>query len=465
VFGRRLMQRLRIVTPFHVGNRTIALFQTQNRGDFGLAGAGPRTAMGSARWSIPYLQELCKSLSLHTMAGPKACMTQSEPIEVSVVIPCLNEAQSIGSCIDKAWAAFQGTGIRGEVVVADNGSTDGSIEIAAQRGACVVHAPLRGYGNALRKGIEEARGQFIIMGDADDSYDFSEVPRFVAKWREGYELVLGNRFKGGIKPGAMPWSHKYLGNPALTRILNLFFEAGVGDVYCGMRGFTKQLYERIDLRTTGMEFALEFVIKAAKIGARLTEVPIPLWPDKRGRPPHLRSLRDGWRSLRFMLLYAPNWLFIGPGALLVALGIVMVLWLLPGPRQVGRIVFDIHTMVFGMIFTLLGVQIISIGLFAKVFSYAERFDPRARALERALKRVQLEHGLLAGVMLALAGFLGDAWLFWKWAASGFGPLHEIRAVIFWSLWFFLGVQVFFSSFFLSMLGVSRSTYTGDYEKT
>jgi len=392
-------------------------------------------------------------------------MTQSEPIEVSVVIPCLNEAQSIGFCIDKALAALRAAGIRGEVVVADNGSTDGSIEIAVQRGARLVHAALPGYGSALRKGIGEARGQFIIMGDADDSYDFSEVPRFVAKWREGYDLVMGNRFKGGIKPGAMPWSHKYLGNPALTRILNLFFEAGIGDVYCGMRGFTKQVYERIDLRTTGMEFALEFVIKAVKIGARLTEIPTTLSPDNRGRPPHLRSLHDGWRSLRFMLLYAPNWLFLGPGSLLAALGTAIVLWLLPGPRHVGRIVFDIHTMVFGMIFTLLGVQIMSIGLFAKVFSYAERFDPRARGLERFLKRVQLEHGLLAGVSLALAGFLGDAWVFWKWAASGFGPLYQIRAVIFWSLWFFLGIQVFFSSFFLSMLGISRGTYMGDYEKS
>ena len=390
-------------------------------------------------------------------------MIQGNQVEVSVVIPCLNEARSVGVCIDKALAAFQAAGIRGEVVVADNGSTDGSVAIAERHGARVVHAALKGYGNALRKGIEEARGQFIIMGDADDSYDFSEVAHFVAKWREGYELVMGNRFKGGIKPGAMPWSHEYLGNPALTRILNLFFRAGVGDVYCGMRGFTKEVYERIDLRTTGMEFALEFVIKAAKFGTRLTEIPITLWPDKRGRPPHLRSFRDGWRSLRFMLLYAPNWLFLIPGGFLVAVGSSLVLWLLPGPRLVGRLVFDIHTMFFGMIFVLLGTQIISIGFFAKVFSFAARFSRQERSLERWLKRVKLEHGLVTGAILALTGFLGDVWVLWKWVESGFGPLSQIRAVIFWSLWFFLGIQTIFSSFFISMLGISRGTYIGDYE--
>ncbi len=388
----------------------------------------------------------------------------SDAIEVSVVIPCLNEARSIGACIEKALQAIRQAEIRGEVLVSDNGSTDDSVEVARQHGARVVIAQEKGYGNALRKGIAEARGTFLIMGDADDSYDFSEAPRFVAKWREGFDVVMGNRFAGEIKPGAMPWHHKYIGNPVLTRMLNLLFHAGIGDSHCGMRGFSRAVYDRMDLRSTGMEFASEFVIKAAQSGARMTEIPITLWPDRRGRPPHLRSFRDGWRHLRFMLLYAPNWLFLAPGGFLMALGLGLVFWLLPGPRWISpRVGLDVHTMLFGMIFTLLGAQIISTGLFAKVFSYAERFDRGGISLKRALRRVKLEHGLLLGAALAVAGFLGDIWVFWQWAASGFGPLHQMRMVIFWSLWFFLGVQVIFFSFFLSMLGISRGTYIGDYD--
>ena len=390
-------------------------------------------------------------------------MTQGGEIEVSLVIPCLNEAQSLALCIEKAMTAFEAGRISGEVVIADNGSTDGSIEIAQRHGARVVHAPLRGYGNALRAGLEATQGRFIIMGDADESYDFTEIPRFCAKWREGFDLVMGNRFEGEIKPGAMPWLHRYIGNPLLTAILNVFFHAGVGDPHCGMRGFTKEIYERMDLRTTGMEFASELVIKAARLGGRIAEIPITLWPDKRGRPPHLRSFRDGWRHLRFMLLCAPNWLFLLPGGLLGGVGVFLVVYLLPGPRRLGGAVIDIHTMLFGMVFALLGAQIILTGLFAKVFSYSERFDRDQRSLEGLLRKIKLEHGLLVGALLALAGFVGDARVVWEWAASGFGPLHEIRAVIFWSLWFFLGIQLVFSSFLLSMLGISRGTYIGDYE--
>jgi hypothetical protein len=276
--------------------------------------------------------------------------------------------------------------------------------------------------------------------------------------------VMGNRFRGEIKPGAMPWHHKYVGNPALTSLLNLFFHAGIGDSHCGMRGFTRAIYDRMDLRSTGMEFASEFVIKAAQLGARITEIPITLWPDKRGRPPHLRSFRDGWRHLRFMLLYAPNWLFLLPGASLVLFGLFLVLWLLPGPRQISpHVVLDIHTMIFGVIFTLLGVQILSIGSFAKVFSYAERFDRNTVSLKRVLRRVTLETGLLLGGVLFLAGFAGCAWVSWQWARSGFGPLAQVRQVLFWSMWLFIGVQIIFASFFLSMLGISRGTYIGDYD--
>jgi hypothetical protein len=394
-----------------------------------------------------------------------AQVQEGEPdrVDVTVVIPCLNETLSIGFCIDKAFAAFRAAGLSGEVVVADNGSTDGSIQTAEQHGARVVRVAIRGYGSALRSGIEAAHGALIVMGDADDSYDFSEIPRFVAKWREGYEVVMGNRFQGEIKPGAMPWHHQYIGSPVLGAVMNLFFRTGVGDPNCGLRAFSKSLYTRLDLRTTGMEFASELVIKAAKFGARMAEIPISLWPDKRGRPPHLRSFHDGWRHLRFMLLFAPNWLFLVPGGLLTVVGLGLVLWLLPGPRHVGRVTLDIHTMLFGMIFMLVGAQIVSIGLFAKIFGYVENFSGHQHSLEAWLKHMRLERGLMAGGALAVFGAGGAIWVLWKWASVGFGPLHEMRAVIFFSLWFLLGLQVIFSSFFLSMLGISRGTYIGDYE--
>jgi glycosyltransferase involved in cell wall biosynthesis len=388
----------------------------------------------------------------------------AQPMDVSVVIPCLNEANSLAHCVDKATEAFRMVGLSGEVIVADNGSTDASVQIAEEHGARVLRVTERGYGAALRAGIAAAGGPFIIMGDADDSYDFADVPRFVEKLREGYDVVMGNRFRGEIKPGAMPLLHKYFGNPGLTAILNTLFHVGIGDSYCGMRGFTRALYDRLDVRSSGMEFALEMIIKSAQIGARITEIPIILWPDKRGRAPHLRSFRDGWRSLRFMLLYAPNWLFLLPGVSLIAAGLAIVLWLLPGPRAITpRITLDIHTMIFGVIFTLMGAQILSIGAFAKVFSYSERFDRGTVSLKRVLRRVTLESGLLLGGLLFVAGFAGCAWVTWHWAAGGFGPLFQVRQILFWSMWLFLGVQVIFASFFLSMLGISRGTYIGDYD--
>lgn len=402
-----------------------------------------------------------KAVASATVERPAAIRV----VEVSVVIPCLNEVNSIGICIEKSLRAFESEGLSGEVVVADNGSSDGSGAVAEAHGARVVKVSQRGYGAALRAGIKESRGHFIIMGDADDSYDFSEIPRFIRKWREGYQVVMGNRFQGGIQPGAMPPLHKYFGNPGITALLNTMFHAHIGDSYCGMRGFTRELYDRLDLRSSGMEFALEMIIKAAQIGARISEIPIVLWPDKRGRPPHLRSFRDGWRSLRFMLLYAPNWLFLLPGALLLLAGLTLVFWLLPGPRNLTqRVVLDLHTMIFGVIFTLMGAQIISVGFFAKVFSYSERFDRNSVSLKRILRRLQLEHGLLTGAIFFFSGFAGCARVLWHWAAAGFGPLFEIRAVLFWSMWLFLGVQVIFASFFLSMLGISRGTYVGDYER-
>jgi glycosyltransferase involved in cell wall biosynthesis len=404
---------------------------------------------------------------MDTAQAPKTRSEQangSRLVEVSVVIPCLNEANSIGFCLEKAIKAFRSAALKGEVVVADNGSTDGSVQIAERLGARVVHVEDRGYGAALRAGIAASSGSYVVMGDADDSYDFTAVPQFVAKLREGYDLVMGNRFTGGIQPGAMPPLHRYFGNPGLTALINLFFRTGIGDAYCGMRGFTRELFDKLDVRSTGMEFALEMVIKAGQIGARIAEIPITLWPDKRGRPPHLRSFRDGWRSLRFMLMYAPNWLYILPGAFFLLVGLGLVFWLLPGPRPVtARITLDVHTMIFGVIFTLIGAQILSIGAFAKLFSYAERFTRGSVSLKRWLRRVTLESGLLLGGALFFAGFAGCAWVSWIWASSGFGELHQVRQVLFWSMWLFLGLQIIFSSFLLSMLGISRGTYIGDYD--
>lgn len=381
--------------------------------------------------------------------------------EVSVVIPCLNEERTIGPCIDKALAAFRDSRIAGEVVVADNGSSDHSVEVAERHGARVVHAPVRGYGSALRKGIEQARGKFIVLGDADGSHDFSEVPRFVEKWHEGCEFVIGNRFRGEVKAGAMPWHHKYVGTPILSGLLTLFFGTSVGDINCGMRGMTRELSRRLDFRTNGMEFASESLIKAAKAGVRMAEVPITMWPDLRNRPPHLRPFRDGWRHLRVIFLSAPNWLFLLPGGLLMALGLGIVLWLLPGPASAGGIGLNTNTISLAMMLILLGMHIFSIGLFVKVFSYTEKLARNQLSLARWLKRLKLEHGLLVGAALFTFGFAGDTIVLAQWAARGFGHLDAVRRVFFCTLSLFLGVEVIFSSVFLSMLGIQRDTYIGE----
>jgi hypothetical protein len=382
-------------------------------------------------------------------------------IEVSVVIPCLNEAQTIAFCVDKALGAFRDMGIAGEVVVSDNGSNDGSAEIAETHGARVVYASVKGYGSALRTGIKNAQGQFVILGDADGSHDFAEIPRFIAKWHQGYEFVIGNRFMGEIKDGAMSWHHRHLGTPVLTAILNLFFGAGVSDINCGMRGMTKELAAELNFRTNGMEFASESLVKAANSGARIAEVPITMWPDRRGRPPHLRSFRDGWRHLRFIMLSAPNWLFLLPGGSLMAFGIGLVLWLLPGPIFAGKIGLDTNTMSLSIMLILLGMHIFSIGLFVKVFCYTEKLGRAQHTLARWLKRLKLEHGLLLGVALASIGLFGDSIVILRWATTGFGHLYAVRTVFFCSLSLFLGIEVIFSSVFLSMLGISRDTYIGD----
>jgi len=381
-----------------------------------------------------------------------------EDVELSVVMPCLNEAATVGACVKKAIDALERHGIRGEVIIADNGSTDGSKQIAREFGARVVPVERRGYGSALQSGIAAARGQFVLMGDADDTYDFSQLNEFVAKLREGYDLVMGNRFRGKIMPGAMPPLHRYLGNPVLTGLGRLFFKSDVGDFHCGLRAFRKDAIERLGLRTMGMEFATEMVVKATAFGLRVTEIPTTLAPDRRDRPPHLRTWRDGWRHLRFLLLYSPRWLFLYPGIALFDLGIVLGIALLPGPRRIGNVVFDIHTLLFAAMAILIGFQSILFATFTKIFAISEGLLPEDPRLNRMFRYITLEVGLVAGALLILAG--AGAWVFGLeyWRIREFGaldPEKTLRIVIPGVVCFTLGFQVVLSSFFLSVLGMSR----------
>ena len=390
-------------------------------------------------------------------ARPLASIKSAEA-EVSVVMPCLNEAQTVGICITKAQQAFEKGDIAGEVIVADNGSTDGSQEIASRLGARVVPVKERGYGAALMGGIAAARGKYVIMGDADDSYDFGHIPRFLQELRAGDDLVMGNRFRGGILPGAMPPLHKYLGNPALTRIGRLFFGGSSGDFYCGLRGFSKQAYEKMDLRTKGMEFATEMVVKANLLGMKIGEVPTTLSPDGRGRPPHLRTWRDGWRTLRFFLLYSPRWLFLYPGSVLMLVGFIVGAWLLPGPQQIGAVTFDVHTLLYAAIAILLGFQAIAFAIFAKLFAISEGLHPPDPDFETIFRYINLEILLLAGAVLAVGGFGASVYAVEVWGAHHFGPLdfsRTLRMVIPAVLSLTLGVQATFSGFFLSVLGMRR----------
>jgi hypothetical protein len=374
-------------------------------------------------------------------------------------MPCLNEAETLESCIRKAQRALLEANIAGEIIVADNGSSDGSIEIAQRLGAQVVKVQDKGYGNALMSGIAAARGKFIVMGDADDSYDFAHIPRFVEQLRRGSDLVMGNRFRGGIEKGAMPPLHQYFGNPALSHLGRLFFRnRNVGDFYCGLRGFRKQAYERMGMRTTGMEFATEMVVKATLLKMRVAEVPTTLSPDGRSRPPHLRTWRDGWRTLRFFLLYSPRWLFLYPGLGLMLLGTMLGAWLLPAPRTVASVTFDVHTLLYAAVFVLLGFQAIAFAVFTKLFAISEGLHPPDPTLDKAFRYITLEVGLLAGALLILAGLGVSVYAVGFWQSRHFGPLdyaHTMRLVIPASLFLTLGGQTVFASFFLSVLGLRR----------
>jgi glycosyltransferase involved in cell wall biosynthesis len=382
----------------------------------------------------------------------------AEPLELSVVMPCLNEARTLGTCIQKAQATMERLGIQGEVIVADNGSTDGSQSIAEGLGARVLPIRERGYGSALRGGIAAARGKFVIMGDSDESYDFTQLGDFVTKLREGYDLVMGNRFHGGIRPGAMPFLHRFLGNPVLSGLGQLFFRCPVSDFQCGLRGFRKDAIDKLDLHTTGMEFSTEMVVKATLFKLRIAEIPTTLVPDGRGRAPHLRTWRDGWRYLRFLLLYSPRWLFLYPGIALFLLGVALGVWLLSGPRTIGAVTFDYHTLLFGAMAILIGFESVNFAMFTKLFAISEHLLPEDPRLNKVFRYVTLETGLLVGALLILAG--AGIWVFGLsyWRSHHFGPLDPdktLRIVIPGFVSLTLGIQIVLSSFFLSVLGMGR----------
>jgi len=380
--------------------------------------------------------------------------------DLTIVMPCLNEAETIEICVAKALQFLDREEISGEVVVADNGSTDGSPEIAVRAGARIVHVEAKGYGNALMGGIMAARGRYVIMGDADDSYDFLNLKPFLDKLREGYDLVMGNRFKGGIARGAMPPLHRYFGNPFLTSIGRIFFGSSCGDFQCGLRGFSKEAFLKMDLQTTGMEFASEMVVKASLLKLRVTEVPTTLSPDGRSRPPHLRSWRDGWRYLRFLLLFSPRWLFLIPGMLLSVPGGLLGALLTWSPVKVGSVTFDTSTLLVCSMSLLVGFQLMFFGIFARAFAVHEALMPRSERLERFLKAVDLEAGLLIGLGLFAGGctILVSAVLHWEY--QGFGPLsypESLRMTIPAVTLIMLGIQIMFSSFFLSILNLRTRT--------
>ncbi|HEV3003434.1 MAG TPA: glycosyltransferase family 2 protein [Pirellulales bacterium] len=385
-------------------------------------------------------------------------LRQPQGIEVTIVMPCLNEAETLERCIVKAQRAIRRHQLRAEVVIADNGSSDGSQAIAQRLGARVVPVPQKGYGNALRGGIEAARGKYVIMGDSDDSYDFSAIYPFVERLRGGCDLVMGNRFQGGIMPGAMPWKHRWIGNPVLTGIGRLFFHCPAGDFHCGLRGFSKEAFNRMELQTGGMEFASEMVIKSTLKGLRIAEVPTTLHKDGRSRPPHLRSWRDGWRHLRFMLLFSPRWMFLLPGFVCMLTGLIVSLALVAGPLEIAGVAFGVHTLLVAGFLSILGHQLLVFGLFTKKYAIVEGFHPPKRLLSMLPRWVNLELGVVAGLGLTLLGLgvLGAAT--WSWHGAGLGSLDPnvtMRSVIPAVVLLTLGIQTVFASFFLGIMSLRQ----------
>src|SRR5215471_4290050 len=405
----------------------------------------------------PIAEALSESQDLPWGTGTR----QAEAPELSIVLPCLNEARTLGRCIAKAEDAIERHRLQAEIIVADNGSTDGSDQIARRSGARLVRVKRKGYGAALMAGINAARGQFVTMGAADDSYDYEAIYPFVATLREGWDLAMGCRLPSGggtIAPGAMPWKHRWLGNPALSGLGRLFFRSSVTDFHCGLRGFRRDAYLGLDLRTTGMEFASEMIVKATLHGLRVTEIPITLYKDGRDRRPHLRSWRDGWRHLRFMLLYSPAWLFIIPGGALLLVGSVVSAILVAGAVHVGAIGFDTSTLLVSAMTVILGYQVIVFGLISKVFAISEGLRPPDPLLDRMYRKVNLEVGIAAGLVLVAAGFASLLGALLYWRNHGFGPLDysvSQRIIIPGVTAIVLGLQTVFSSFLLSVFGLAR----------
>lgn len=382
----------------------------------------------------------------------------SMAVELTVVMPCLNEAETLAACVDKAWNALHHNGIPGEVIVADNGSIDGSQQIAIDHGARLVPVPVRGYGAALNAGITAARGTYILMADADDSYNFSHIPRFLGELRNGADLVMGNRFQGGIGPGAMPLLHRYFGNPVLSFLGRALFHTPIGDFHCGIRAFSRSAYERLALRTTGMEFASEMVVKASLLGQRIVEVPTTLQKDGRSRPPHLKTWRDGWRHLRFLLMYSPRWLFLAPGLLLMLIGLVLTAWLLPAERPLGHVNLGVDTLAYAAATILLGFQLVFFGIAAKTFAITEGLLPEDESFERWNRYITLETGLAVGALLLLAGIAIAISSVVDWSHAGYGslpPVQMMRHTLPAMLCLMLGTEICFGSFFLSLLGLKR----------
>jgi Glycosyl transferase family 2 len=378
-------------------------------------------------------------------------------VELSIVMPCLNEAETLAVCIRKAKSFLETSGVSGEVVVADNGSTDGSREIAAAEGARMVPIAIRGYGAALIGGIAAARGRYVVMADADDSYDFLHLMPFLEKLRAGADLVMGNRFQGGVAPGAMPFLHKYLGNPVLSFLGRLFFRAKVGDFHCGLRGFNRERMLALDLRTTGMEFASEMVVRAALAGYAIVEVPTTLKKDGRTRPPHLNTWSDGWRHLRFLLLYSPRWLFVYPGLFLLTFGVVGTVLLLPGPVFIGSVGIDIHTFIVACICILVGLQSLSFALVARRYGAVRGFLPASATYKSALSAVTLERLLLVALVLLILGLIGLGWCVAIWASERFGVLQYaslLRALMLSLTAIAAAIQLAFTAFLAGIMDVA-----------